>query len=71
MAINPPSVSSIDIQDSLGDVRIEMLNEEPIAGKKFDPKRTPGQIAGYYSQELGGVRLYSVASTGDRFLRIV
>lgn len=70
MAITDPSLSSIDIQESKGDVRIEMLEEEPIVGARFRPQRIPGQIAGFYDGTFNTVSLYIVNAAGERWLRL-
>lgn len=70
MPISNPFVSTVDIQDSQGDVRIEMLDDEPIIGQRFRPLRIPGQMAGYYDAVFDTVSLYVVNVNGEEWLRV-
>ena len=70
MPINNPFFSSIDIKDSQGDLTIELLENEPIAGRLFAPPKIPGQIAGWYDPQFDEVSLFVVDSNGTRWMKI-
>lgn len=70
MAFNLPYIGSQSYEDST-DVRILLLSSRPDLTSDMLTPLNPGQLVGYYNPTVDAVELYSVDSTGYRYIRVI
>ena len=69
MAINPPSISSVDYSESF-DAQIRVTRDKPNTFITLNPPEKVQMLVGYYDVANDRMQLYITNDTGTRYLRI-
>ena len=69
MAFNLPYLGSSTYEDSV-DVRITLLSTRPDLTTDMATPLLPGQLLGYYNPSVDAVELYTIDSTGYKYVRV-
>lgn len=70
MAFNLPYIGS-EVYENATDVRITLLSSQPDLNNDMATPLKTGQLLGYYNSTLDAVELYTVDSTGYRYVRVI
>lgn len=70
MPFNLPYIGS-EVYENVLDVQITMLPTQPDLNNDLATPLKTGQLLGYYNSVLDAVELYTIDSTGYRYVRVV
>jgi hypothetical protein len=70
MPFNLPYIGA-EVYENAVDVRITLLSSPPDLNNDMTTPLKTGQLLGYYNPTLDAVELYTIDSTGYRYVRVI